>query len=232
MPGFCFGIIAAKPFSTEQNLIEFYIGDNKIGEHYFQSKEIINLDFSTDSLPANFTPLSNGICEPLKGECSYNMLDCDASKTNICAGNGICDSLIGETCTFTPQDCGLCLYCGDGICNNGETCSTCSADCGTCPSGSTGGGGGGGGGGSSSGGKTTTTTPIVLTSSGTNSNSSASNTQNLSKKTDESSSSPITGRSISNFSDFATSGYGITIGIIIVVVLAFLAIRYVRKRKK
>ena len=51
--------------STSQiQTVEFFLGNNKLGEYFFKAKEIVNLNFTTESLPENFVPLSNGICEP------------------------------------------------------------------------------------------------------------------------------------------------------------------------
>ncbi|MFH1503609.1 MAG: hypothetical protein ABIE36_03045 [Candidatus Diapherotrites archaeon] len=222
--------------SSSASIVEFFLGNIKLGEHTFQSKEIVNFDFITDSLPANFIPLSNGICEPLKGECSYNLIDCDASKTNVCAGNGRCDVEIGETCTFTPQDCGVCSFCGDGICNNGEICSTCAGDCGACPvptPPSSGGGGGGGGGGSSS--KKTTTNSTTETITSTSSDSSELNIEiedEEANNQDTINNRGITGKTIEGITNFAKSGYGIALGAFIVLLIVSIIISSRRKAKK
>ena len=226
--------IILKPSSSEYNTVEFYLGNNKLGEHLFQSKEIINLDFVTNSLPKNFTPLSNGVCEVSKGECSYNILDCDPSKTSSCAGNGVCDTIIGETCTFTSEDCGSCEYCGDAVCNNGETCSTCTGDCGGCSSGGGGGGGGGGGssGGSSSGGsssKANTNSTTTSSSSSGGNNISELNTGNGNEKI--SSTSFLTG-AVTGIGGFVTSGTGIAIFIGLAAVIIFgVVVTSMKKRK-
>ncbi len=211
-----------------EHIVEFYLGDEKLGEHAFQSKEIINLDFTVDSLPTNFTPLSNDICEPEKGECSYNILDCDASKTDICAGNGVCDIAIGETCKFTPQDCGACPECGDGICNNNETCSTCPADCGSCSSGGNSGGGRGGGSGGGGGGSTKTTTTTTTT---TDTSSSGNNNKNESIDLNSTESQQTTNPSITGaVIGFVKSGVGI--GVIAGLVFVLAGIGVVAKIKK
>ncbi|MCK4552625.1 hypothetical protein KAT80_00280 [Candidatus Pacearchaeota archaeon] len=145
--------------------IKFYIGDEEIGEGLFKDKEVVKIDFEVDFIPETSGNYSNGVCEPELGECSFNILDCDSAITDICKGNGVCDFVIGETCLNAPEDCGVCEYCGDGVCNNAETCSTCSQDCGVCPSnnnGNGGNGGGGGGGSSSSSTATTQTTDDIL----------------------------------------------------------------------
>jgi hypothetical protein len=112
--------------------IIFYIGSTEIGRTTFISKNVSTFNFNLNSTLTNYTGNSaNGICEVSLGECYFNLLDCDASKTHACAGNGICDTLIGETCSNAPQDCGACP-------------SSSSSS-----SGSSSGGGGGGGGGSS-----------------------------------------------------------------------------------
>ena len=45
-------------------------------------------------------------------------------------GDGVCDPT--EDCGLCPEDCGACLYCGDGLCTAGEDCFNCAGDCGTC----------------------------------------------------------------------------------------------------
>ncbi len=93
----------------EDNLkIDFYIGSTKIGEGQFIDKAITNLDFSLDALPDYSGNSANGVCEIGLGECYFNILDCGVEQTNVCATNGVCDSLIGETCSNAPQDCGVC----------------------------------------------------------------------------------------------------------------------------
>jgi hypothetical protein len=61
-------------------------------------------------------------------------------------GDGYCDP--PEDCSTCSEDCGICVYCGNGICEPewGESCFTCPEDCGVCPTGGGGGGGAGGGG--------------------------------------------------------------------------------------
>lgn len=44
-------------------------------------------------------------------------------------GDNLCNAYEGEDCSNCQQDCGICPYCGDGVCNNQETCSTCPNDC-------------------------------------------------------------------------------------------------------
>jgi len=190
--------------SYSSNKVKFYLGNNFLGEYPFQGKEIVNLNFQTDSLPSNFTPLSNGVCEPSKGECSYNLLDCGNSITTVCVGNGICDSNIGETCSNAPNDCGACQT--------------------TTPPGGGGGGGGGGsgGGGSSSG----VTTPVDVQFLGDNSqNPGSSEGENNNQLSNETSQKEkifgITGLAIGEFA-------GTTLGIItiIILVLVLLGILY------
>lgn len=89
-------------------LVNFYIGDTLIGNDTFESREIVNLNFTLNSLPPRPPILSNGICEINLGECSFNFLDCQVSLTTACAGNARCDVEIGETCATTPSDCGAC----------------------------------------------------------------------------------------------------------------------------
>lgn len=165
--------------------VEFYIGDIFIGEHSFNAKEIVRMNFNISSLPTNFVPLSNGICEPEKGECSYNLLDCANSITKACVGNGVCDSAIGETCINDPQECD------------------------TCPSPSSGGsgssGGGGSGGSSTSGGIITVaqnySEGYASINSSTNESSGTSNSSgNSNNSRENSSTNPLTGFIVSNFS--------------------------------
>ena len=216
-----YSCIVIKPEKSPSK-IEFFLGDIKLGERTFVNNEIVNLNFSTTSLPTNFQPLSDGKCDLV--ECSYNLIDCDASKTDVCSGNGRCDVEIGETCTFNSNDCGVCPSCGDGACNNGESCSTCSGDCGACPvpatSSSGGGGGGGGGGSSSSKPKNTTNTTIVLSTKNetiTNSNLSATETENIK----ETNNKGITGRTIEGITNFTKSKLGIGLIIFIVLLILF-----------
>jgi len=48
-------------------------------------------------------------------------------------GNGWCQQWQGENCETCPDDCGICIECGDGICSQGENCWECPEDCGECP---------------------------------------------------------------------------------------------------
>lgn len=107
--------------STTNPLINFYIGNYSIGEKKFVARDIVNLDFIIDSLPErNLEPVSNGICEISKGECAYNVLDCDNSITSVCIGDGHCDSVIGETCMTAFSDCGECSSSTGGGENGGS----------------------------------------------------------------------------------------------------------------
>jgi len=47
-------------------------------------------------------------------------------------GNGTCDE--DETCSTCDTDCGVCSYCGDGLCDEAlENCTICALDCEACP---------------------------------------------------------------------------------------------------
>lgn len=48
-------------------------------------------------------------------------------------GDRFCD--IPENCSTCSNDCGICKFCGNGVCEpeTGETCETCAQDCGLCP---------------------------------------------------------------------------------------------------
>jgi len=94
--------------SYQGGLVEFFIGDTKIGENKFVERALVNLDFSLTEIPNYDGNSANGVCEVGLGECYFNVLDCDASVTSVCGGNNVCDSFIGETCLTTPQDCGVC----------------------------------------------------------------------------------------------------------------------------
>lgn len=124
-------------------------------------------------LVAIFIPLINADAETSGsfsvdvGDPSINIVcneDWSGSTWGACVGDQqtfICfDKNNCGTEELKPAQCGqirYCLYCGDGLCNDGETCSTCPTDCGACSSGGdnnggSSGGGGSGGGGSSGGG--------------------------------------------------------------------------------
>jgi hypothetical protein len=194
--------------STTTSKVEFFLGENKIGESTFQSKEIVNLNFNTDNLPTSSSPLSDGICKP--AECFYNILDCDNSITKICVGNGVCDSGIGETCENTPSDCGVCPTT-------------------TSSSGSSGGGSSGGGGG---GGSTTKkdTNLIVLSADDSDTNSSVSvnesATGNLNIESESSENTGLfrlTGLAIGDFVKSPT-GKGLLMFVVLVAILIVLFI--------
>ncbi len=68
--------------------VEFYLQGIKIGEHEFNDKDIINLDFELA-----FSP------------------DCDVTPTGYC-GDGTCNN--GETCSSCSGDCGTCGSPGGG----------------------------------------------------------------------------------------------------------------------
>jgi len=210
--------------TTEKELVEFYIGTIKAKEtSTFSSFDVItkNLTFSEIEGVAS---CGNGVC--LTNECSICPIDCKASD---CLGNGVCDSLIGETCANAPDDCGVCLYCGDGTCNNGETCSTCSTDCGSCSSSKKSSGGGGG----------SSSTSSISTSSTSATNSTSEESENNSELSDLSiealnekdaksgSGLGITGSSIFGF---AKSGFGI--GAIIVLIALSLTIGVIAIKKR
>jgi hypothetical protein len=96
--------------STTNPKVEFFLGDVKLDKATFNKNELVDMNFNIDELPSRILPpASNGVCEIKRGECSYNLLDCDNSISKVCAGNGICDTALGETCSNTPSDCGVCL---------------------------------------------------------------------------------------------------------------------------
>jgi uncharacterized membrane protein len=196
--------------STSASKVEFFIGTMKIGESTFQRISVVNLNFNVETLPAKLPPLADGVCKP--AECSYNILDCDNSKTKICVGNGVCDSVIGETCENTVGDCGACPVVNP-------------------PSG---GGGGGSGGKGGSGGGSSGTNVIKLSTNNTSANSSGSDlnesTNDLSGNIDSGSAQEsgsnsnifsMTGLAIGNFVKSPT-GKGILIFFILVAVLVVL----------
>jgi hypothetical protein len=57
--------------------------------------------------------------------------DPDCSGLCVLCGDGVCDAT--ESCRLCPGDCGECRSCGDLLCDPGESCVTCSGDCGACP---------------------------------------------------------------------------------------------------
>ncbi len=72
----------------------------------------------------------DGICDPWEDyQCYYYGNDCPLE-----CGDGLCDSLEGESCSTCEADCGQCSNCGDGFCvgAEGETTATCPQDCGKC----------------------------------------------------------------------------------------------------
>ena len=85
--------------------IKFYIGDKKIGEHEFIDLGVTNLNFIADNLPDSGKNPIDDFCDVATDECRYNALDCNPDKTDACAGNGRCDSEVGEDNSNTPVDC-------------------------------------------------------------------------------------------------------------------------------
>ncbi|RLI87698.1 MAG: hypothetical protein DRO76_01925, partial [Candidatus Altiarchaeales archaeon] len=76
----------------------------------------------------------NGVCESVYGE-TYQNCPQDCPQPSVC-GNGVCE--FGETCENCPEDCGECpmgAVCGNGDCEATETCENCPQDCGECPMG-------------------------------------------------------------------------------------------------
>ncbi len=203
--------IVLKPYEMKSALIEFFIGSTKIGSASFDLQADVNLNFTVETLPSNFTPLSNGICEPAKGECSYNLLDCDASKTSLCAGNGRCDVEIGETCTITSQDC---------------TCQTPSSPSSSSSSSSGGGGGGGGSSRSSTSSSNTNNLVTLSTNSTEGENLNETSTENL----DEENKKGITGFAVADF--VKTKGGKISIGILILIILGLIFVSVKKDEKE
>ncbi len=205
--------IVVKP-ENSQSKIEFFLGNLKLGEYTFKEKEFVNLNFTTDSLPENFTPLSNGICESAKGECSYNLVDCDASKTDVCAGNGRCDAEIGETCSFTPQDCGQCSSSSSSSSGGGGSSS------------------GGGGGSSSGGGKKNSNNTTLLITNNTNN----TNTGTIDLTVDNENYTDTNGQGNARITGgvigFVSSGSGIGMIIAVLVIIVGLGVVIVSGRKQ
>jgi hypothetical protein len=167
--------------SSTEGTVTFYISNKTIGQTPFKNMGLqVSLNFTVDSLPPrDLQTVSNGTCT--LDECSYNLLDCDASKTTVCSGNGICDSNIGETCTNTPSDCGA--------------CSTPTTPAET-PS-SSGGGGGGGGGYIKP--KNTTVLELSTNNTNTETSGSGSGTQSLNENGETTNKVKLTGLAIGNF---------------------------------
>ena len=189
-------------------LINFYIGALEIGSSPFKDKEIVRLNFTLDYLPPRPPILSNGICEPNRGECSFNFLDCHVSLTNACAGNSRCDTEIGETCATTSSDCGV-----------------CPTD--TSPGGSSGGGGSGGGGGGGS--STFSTTSASSTDSKETTNSGTDGLLNGGSKTDSKTGSNwLTGAVVGAFGETGS----IILMIFIILVVASVILFFVMKAKE
>jgi len=88
--------------------IEFYYGEEKIGEHDFIDMGVTNLDFIVNSLGGSQNPV-DGFCDVTADECLYNALDCNPEKTDACLGNYRCDIEIGENCVNSQLDCGSCV---------------------------------------------------------------------------------------------------------------------------
>jgi uncharacterized membrane protein YgcG len=192
-------------YLTSNPKVEFFLGENKIGEAVFQGKEIIRLDFTTNTLPArNLPPVSNGICEPAKGECSYNIMDCDNSLTKSCVGNSVCDANIGETCSNTPGDCGACSTTTSG-------------------GGSSGGSGSHSSGGGSSGGSKVIKLSTTNKTDTTNSSSGSNDIINENKETSNSKGLfGITGLAVGDFVK-TPAGKGVLIFVILLVLLGIFA---------
>ncbi len=186
----------------ETGLIIFYIGSTEIGRATFVKQEITRLDFNLLSLP-NYTGNSaNGICEVELGECYFNLLDCDAATTKVCAGNNVCDTLIGETCSNAPQDCGACP---------------------SSPSPGSGGSGGGGGGGHSS-------TPAVTTIN-TSKTENITNVIKLSANNSPSNEDDKTNESVSGTEKGSFLGQG-TIAFIVVIIILLAIITFIVSSRK
>ena len=59
------------------------------------------------------------------------LLDDTACAGGPDCGDGACQDAV-ENCETCPEDCGLCVTCGDEVCEPGETCQSCEPDCGPC----------------------------------------------------------------------------------------------------
>jgi len=73
----------------------------------------------------------NAWCQDCQGDGIPD--ECQLKERPFCCGDGYCAP--SEDCASCPEDCGVCPFCGDGICQPeiGETCLTCPEDCGECP---------------------------------------------------------------------------------------------------
>lgn len=175
---------------------------------------ITNIDLIVDS-PPEMIDCGNDICN-IETECSFCAIDCSILE---CNNNQRCDAEIGENCLNSPEDCGVCEYCGDSICNNGETCSSCSGDCGACNP----------GGGSSSGGGSSVT-PVLNNLNETNSNIEFLGIEELNEgeeKEEEFKKNPgITGGVIGVLSG------GTGIGLIVVLLFLLVALYVIFSKKK
>ncbi len=89
--------------------VYFYINDKLVETEPadFVIGEITELDLIVDSPPVDFQ-CGDGICDINTNECSSCLIDCNIIDENVCEDNGVCDSLIGETCSNYPSDCGVC----------------------------------------------------------------------------------------------------------------------------
>ncbi len=193
-----------------------YKDDGKADETFdFKIFEVTKLDLNFDTALVKSCGCGNGLCD--EKECSFCAIDC---TFNECSGNGRCDVEVGEDCANSPEDCGICKYCGDGTCNNGETYSTCSADCGSC-SNNNGGTSNDNSNGGSNGGSSTTSSQDNTD----NQENKIPSIDELNKKESEST-SRLTGAVIG----FAESGLGIGITIGIIIILGGISVIVVRRK--
>lgn len=204
--------------------VEFKIGTVEAEEKRFtfEGFNIITTNLTFSKIDG-INSCGNGVCGT--GECSTCAIDC---KVNDCVNNSVCDDEIGENCANSPEDCGVCLYCGDGTCNNGETCSSCSSDCGACSTSKKSSGGGGSSSSSTVKTSSSNATQSSVVSSDDNSELSDLSIGSLNEKdTKADSGLGITGNSILGF---AKSSVGI--GAIIIFVLVGLTLGVITIKKK
>jgi len=112
-------------YAGNGGLVKFYINGKKaIQEKEFEALGVTKLDLTVLAPPSEFVGCGDNVCKADLSECSFCVVDCDAYKTDICCGNGVC--ALNEDSYICPEDCKV-----------------------TTTSSSSSGGGGGGGGGSS-----------------------------------------------------------------------------------
>jgi hypothetical protein len=90
--------------SKDNILVDFYINGQKINKSVlFSSFEATQLDLVIDKLPKNKIFCGDNVCS--NSECSFCSVDCNYI---VCSRNKICDINIGENCSNSRGDCGVC----------------------------------------------------------------------------------------------------------------------------